>query len=170
MSGFAPPLPAPSASFPVIHTPRTDQQRRQCEGVGGQYQEHCQQPGQMMPGFTYGTGLPPGTPPQLMTPPCVSYCTLPSGDQATYDSRTGSWSPPLTALDSPSSQRSYTDPELVASMMGGEELSGSSVFWKIAKSAAAFVVAYKIAESMEKPAKTRRVVAWAAAGAAFLFL
>jgi hypothetical protein len=108
-----------------------------------------------------------------MTPPCVSYCTLPSGNQATYDSRTGSWSPPLTALDSPSSsQRSFTDPELVSSMMGldGVGDTAESVFWKIAKSAAAFIVAYKVAESMEKPAKTRRVVAWAAAGAAFLFL
>jgi hypothetical protein len=105
-----------------------------------------------------------------MTPPCVSYCTLPSGNQATYDSRTGSWSPPLTALDSGSpSQRSYTDPELVSSMMGVGD-TAESMFWKIAKSAAAFIVAYKVAESMEKPAKTRRVVAWAAAGAAFLFL
>jgi hypothetical protein len=57
-------------------------------------------------------------------------------------------------------------------MMGldGVGDTAESVFWKIAKSAAAFIVAYKVAESMEKPAKTRRVVAWAAAGAAFLFL
>lgn len=154
MSGFAPPLPAPSASYPVIHTPRTDQQRRQCEGVNGRYQEHCQQAGQMMPGFAYTPNLPPGMPSQLTTPPCISYCTLPSGDQSTYDSRTGSWNPPLTAL----------------SGLGAVGDTAESVFWKAAKSAVAFVVAYKVAESMEKPAKTRKVVAWAAAGAAFLFL
>lgn len=98
MSGFAPPLPAPSSAFPILHTPRTDQQRVQCEGVNGRYQEHCQQIGQMMPGFAFTPGLPPGLPTALQTPPCISYCTLPSGDQSTYDERTGSWSPPLRAL------------------------------------------------------------------------
>jgi hypothetical protein len=48
--------------------------------------------------------------------------------------------------------------------------TAEGVFWKVAKSAVAFVVAYKVTESMDKPAKTRKVVAWAAAGAAFLFL
>jgi len=153
MSGFAPPLPAPSASFPIIHTSRLDQQRRQCEGVNGRYQEHCQQVGQMMPGFAKTPGLPPGLPAHLAQPPCIGYCTLPSGDQSTYDARTGRWNPPLTAL----------------SGFGDFEAAGS-VFWKVAKTAAAFVIAYKVAESMNKPAKTRRVVAWAAAGGAFFFL
>lgn len=144
-SGFAPPLPAPSASYPVLHTSNLDPQRRQCEGVGGRYQEHCQQPGQMMPGYT---------PPAGTTPLCVGYCTLRSGDQATYDTRTGSWNPPLTALQG----------------LGDVGDTAESLFWKIAKSAAAFVVAYKVTHSMDKPVKTAKTVGWAAAGAAFLFL
>ena len=96
--GFAPPLPAPGASFPVIHTPSSNQQRNQCEGVGGRYVENCQQIGQMMPGFAFTPGLPPGLPPALQLPPCIGYCTLKSGAESTYDARTGYWNPPLTAL------------------------------------------------------------------------
>ena len=158
-SGFAPPLPAPSSSFPVIHTSQLDQQRRQCEGVSGRYQEHCQQPGQMMPGYAMTPGLPPGLPAHLAAPPCIAYCTLPSGDQSTYDERTGSWNPPLTALSGSS-----------LSGFGDVGDTAESLFWKVTKSAAAFVVAYKVAQSMDQPAKTSKVVGWAAAGAAFLFL
>lgn len=156
-SGFAPPFPAPSASYPVIHTSSLNPQRRQCEGVGGRFQENCQQVGQMMPGFAKVPGLPPGLPAHLAQPPCIGYCTLPSGDQSTYEQRTGRWSPPLTALQ------------------GYEGLDGvgdtaESLFWKIAKSAVAFVVVYKVAQGMDHPAKTAKVAGWAGAGAAFLFL
>jgi hypothetical protein len=111
----------------------------------------------MMPGFPYTPGLPAGMPKQLKTPPCISYCTLPSGDQSTYNTRTGSWNPPLTALSGYEGFDGVGD-------------TAESLFWKVAKSAAAFVVAYKVVQSMDKPAKTAKVAGWAAAGAAFLFL
>ena len=110
----------------------------------------------MMPGFAYTPGLPPGFPAALATPPCISYCTLPSGDQSTYDERTGSWSPPLTSLQ------------------GFGDTDGSpfwnEVFVLTIKSAAAFVVAYKVVDVMGKPKKTAKVAGWVAAGAVFLFL
>jgi len=152
--GFAPPLPAPSDSYPVIHTSSRDPLRRQCEGVNGRYQEHCQQYGQMGPGWATMPGLPGGMPEALKNPPCIGYCTLPSGEQSTYDDRTGSWSPPLTALMG----------------LDGVGDTAESFFWKGTKAAVAFVVAYKVSQEMGKPASTSKQFGWVAAGAAFLFL
>lgn len=89
-------LPPPGASFQVLHTPQSDQGRRQCEGAGGMHSQHCQQPGQMMPGFAYTPGLPAGLPQALKAPPCMEYCTFSDGRQSTFSR--GSWQPPLTAL------------------------------------------------------------------------
>lgn len=153
-SGFAPPLPAPSDSYPIIHTPSSDQHRRQCEGVNGRFQEVCQQVGQMMPGFPYMPGLPAGMPAELKTPPCMKYCTMPNGDQSTFDDRTGSWNPPLTALQG----------------FGGISDTAESFFWKLTKSAAIGFASYMALKSFGKPKQTSKVAGWAIAGVSFLFL
>jgi len=152
--GFAPPLPAPGASYPIIYTPSTNQQRNQCEGVGGRYVENCQQAGQMMPGFAYTPGLPAGLPAALALPPCIGYCTMPSGSESTYDTRTGSWNPPLTALQG----------------LSGVEGMAEGLFWKATKSAVAGFAAFMVLRAAGKQSSTSKMVGWVAAGATFLFL
>ncbi|MFH1645997.1 MAG: hypothetical protein ABIB11_06210 [Candidatus Omnitrophota bacterium] len=97
MNPFSPAPPIPGGTYEAITTLSTEStynRKVTCEGVDGQYSEHCQQPPRMGP----MPGPMPGFPAALRQLPCASYCTLPSGEQAVWDDRFNNWRPPLTSL------------------------------------------------------------------------